>query len=302
MLRRTSCGVVALLLLSTLSAWSQSGRWAPELDDASAALGISRHAFDSRLVGEPVGYYLYLPQDYDDNDDIRYPVVYWLHGLGGSPASAQAIVKRMPDAIRRGETPPFIVVSCTDKTSRTMWTDAKDGSVPVESVIVNELIAHIDATYRTRAERSFRGVGGFSMGGFGAAYLGFKYPDVFGAVSIFAGALHSAESLRDNRRGIFDGVYDGDLGLATRLSPWTVVVDNASEIRDRTHVRIFVGSEDGLLERNRHYHELLDQLGIEHDWGVVPNVGHQMDPLLASWPKGSPFDFYQAAFGALATR
>ena len=47
----------------------------------------------------------------------------------------------------------------------------------------------MDHTYRTMAARETRAVEGFSMGGYGAAHLGFKHPDFFGVVSIRAGAL-----------------------------------------------------------------------------------------------------------------
>jgi S-formylglutathione hydrolase FrmB len=43
--------------------------------------------------------------------------------------------------------------------------------------------------------RDSRAIEGYSMGGFGAAHFGFKYPDLFGAVSIMAGALLDRESV-----------------------------------------------------------------------------------------------------------
>ena len=126
------------------------------------------------------------------------PVVSWLHGLRGSPASAGAVVERL--AIH--DAPSLILVSCTDPTKRSMWTDFKDGSVPLETVIVKDLIPHVDATYRTLASREFRAIEGFSMGGYGAAYIGFKYPDVFGVVSILAGAMHTPQRRSPLRRAI----------------------------------------------------------------------------------------------------
>jgi endo-1,4-beta-xylanase len=57
-------------------------------------------------------------------------------------------------------------------------------STRVESVLVGDLIPHIDSTYRTIATRRYRAAEGFSMGGFGAAHLGFKYPEIFGAVAM----------------------------------------------------------------------------------------------------------------------
>ena len=61
-------------------------------------------------------------------------------------------------------------------------------------MIVKELTPHVDATYRTIARREDRAVEGFSMGGYGAAHLGFKYPEVFGIVGIMSGrcCIHGA--------------------------------------------------------------------------------------------------------------
>ncbi len=51
--------------------------------------------------------------------------------------------------------------------------DATPPLATFETVIVNEWIPHIDATYRTISVRVGRAIEGQSMGGFGAAHLGF---------------------------------------------------------------------------------------------------------------------------------
>lgn len=293
--------LIVVTLLVSSSARAQPTEWVRDVDSASEALGLKQHTFESRVVGGPVGYLLYLPPGYAENSAERYPVMYWLHGLGGSPASAGRLAKRMPAAIESGASPPFIIVGCTDPTKATMWTDSKDGNVPVETVIVRELIAHIDASYRTVADRDARAIAGFSMGGFGAAYLGFKYPETFGAISMLSGALHTAESLKTNRLSIFDAVYAGDMDDAKARSPWNVVAESAETVRARSTVQMFIGSEDGLLERNQRYHELLTELGIEHEWGVVPDAPHNLETVLENWPGGDPFAFYAKAFGVLVS-
>ncbi|MCK5325471.1 MAG: hypothetical protein KAJ57_05665 [Woeseiaceae bacterium] len=75
---------------------------------------------------------------------------------------------------------------------------------------MEELIPHVDASYRTISERQGRGIEGFSMGGYGSAYLGIKYNDLFSSVSVLAGALHTPQTFRDRRRAIFDNVFSGD--------------------------------------------------------------------------------------------
>ena len=57
------------------------------------------------------------------------------------------------------------------------YNNSKDGTMPVEDVIIRDLIPHIDNTYRTINRREARGIDGMSMGGYGSLHLGFKYPN-----------------------------------------------------------------------------------------------------------------------------
>jgi len=189
----------------------------------------------------------------------------------------------------------MIVVSCLDPTGLSMWTDSKDGRLPMEAILTEELIPHIDGSYRTISDRGGRGIEGFSMGGYGAAFLGIKYHELFSSVSILAGALHTPETFRERRRAIFDNVFSGDAEYANARSPWTVLKDNADAVRGKSSVRIFVGADDGLLGWNRNYHTQLDELGIEHEWGVVPNSPHDLEIVMRNW-EGDFFDYYQRAF------
>ena len=250
----------------------------------------------SDVVGEEVSYYIYLPPAYAADVEARFPVLVWLHGARSRAYSASPIVERLDAAIRNGETAPMIVVSVLDPTGLSMWTDSKDGRLPMETLITQELVPHIDSTYRTRASRESRGIEGFSMGGYGAAYIGFKYHELFSSVSILAAALHTPETFRERRRSIFDNVFGGDAEYARKRSPWTVVEKGADRIRGRTNVRIFVGSEDGLLAWNRDFHELLVANDIDHEWGVVPNAPHDIGIVVRNW-EGDFFAYYNALFG-----
>lgn len=269
--------------------------WVPPFDSSAKDHGWQLGVFQSKTALAPVGYYYHLPPDYDSGKDRRYPVLYWLHGLGVGPAGATPVASRLDAAIRSGTAPAMILVSCTDPTKQSFWTDSRDGRVPVETVIVRDLVEHIDATFRTIAGRQGRAIEGHSMGGYGAAYLGFKYPDTFGAVSILAGALRSAETIAAKGGPTFREVFGGDVRYARANSPWTLVQQNAARIRGRTFVRISVGDKDGLLSRNAEFHQMLVKLDIEHAWSIVPNCTHSPEELFANWP-GNPFEFYIAAF------
>ncbi len=251
--------------------------------------------FESGAVGGKVSYYIYLPPGYEAGDK-RYPVIYWFHGAYGRPYSASPVVKRLDAAIRAGEAPEMIVVSCIDPTGLSMWTESKDGRLPMETLLIKELIPHIDRSYRTVSDRSGRGIEGFSMGGYGSAYLGMKYSNTFSSISILAGALHTPQTFRERRKAIFENVFSSDTEYANERSPWTLLGDNAGAVRGNTSVRIFVGADDGLLEWNRDYHDKLKELEIDHEWGVVPDSPHDLEIIMQNW-EGNFFDFYQRVFG-----
>jgi len=250
--------------------------------------------FSSAAVDTDVSYYIYLPPGYEASSK-RYPVLYWFHGAYGRPYSATPVVRRLDDAIRTGNAPEMIVVSSMDPTGLSMWTNSKDGRLPMETIFVEELIPHIDKNYRTIADRAGRGIEGFSMGGYGAAYLGIKYNQLFSSVSILAGALHTPETFRERRRAIFDNVFSGDIDYARETSPWQILDRKANSLEEGLSIRIFVGADDGLLAWNRNYHAALEEHGVEHEWGVVPDSPHDLEIVMTNW-EGNFFDYYRRAF------
>ena len=272
--------------------------WVPQFDEALASKGWKLGTFDSKLAQTKAGYLLYLPPDYDKSKR-RYPVMYWLHGFGGTPASATSIMERLDRAIKAGQSPAMIMVACTDPIKVSQWTDSKDGKYPIESVIIRELIPHVDAAYRTIARREARAIDGFSMGGYGAAYLGFRNPEVFGAVSALAGGMLTAERMCVVRDGvIFEKVYNFDRAYAEEHSIWTVTRKQAEAIlRHKPLMRVHVGTDDVSRAQSEQYHLLLTELQIPHEWGMSPRSPHNAAQTFDNWP-GNPFGFYQRAFGS----
>jgi enterochelin esterase-like enzyme len=232
--------------------------------------------FDSAAAREKVSYLLYLPPGYDTATARRYPVVYWLHGIGGSQQGVPQMAQRLTKAIEEKKTPPMIMVFVNGMI-RSGYVDTADGKYPVETVTIKELIPHVDRTYRTIAKREGRIVEGFSMGGGGAAKWGFKYPELFGTVSIIAGALHTREQMAQKNDRMAE-TY-GSAERFEQSNPWTLVEKNADKIRGRTVVRIAVGGKDGLVGANTRFHELLERLKIEHDFDVVPDAPHSPNPV-----------------------
>jgi enterochelin esterase-like enzyme len=248
--------------------------------DRSEPAGTKYQTFFSPAIQRNVSYLIYLPPGYESAAQQRYPVIYWLHGRGGRQSEgAASFVPGLDRAIRSGKIPPTIGV-LLNGLGGSRWIDSPDGKRPMETVIIRDLIPHIDATYRTIAARSARAVEGFSMGGFGAAHLGFKFPEVFGVVSMLSASL-------------FD--EGGDPEFLEATSPWNLVNKNAAAIRGRTLIRMIVGSQDSLVELNQKYDRLLDDLHIEHEFVVLPGVGHNEERLYQRLGERA-FSFYAKAW------
>lgn len=232
--------------------------------------------FTSKLAGGEVSYLIYLPPDYETNSSRRYPVVYFLHGYGGNPRAAAVFVTPLDAAIRKGTAPAMIVVGVNGLPA-SFYCDSMDGKWPVDSVVTKELIPHVDQTYRTMAGRETRAVEGFSMGGYGAAHLGFKHPDLFSMVGVMSGALTDSVEwgeLKPPQGGRREMMLKAPKAYFDATDLATVIRKNADAIRGKQVIRIAVGSDDTLRPNNQGLHEFLTQLKIEHEYEVVPGVAH----------------------------
>lgn len=287
--------VIILFLAVSAATLAQTLPQATWVDsDTSAPAGTSYGTFPSEKVGGSVSYLVYLPPEYESSG-VRYPVVYWLHGNGGTQRSGAEFVRQLDLAIRSGRSRAMIAVLANGlRDSR--WVDSFDGARPVETVFIRELIPHVDRTYRTIARREGRMIEGYSMGGFGAAHLGFEHTELFSAVSIMAGALLNDETVASDRPDLFEKNFGGNIDYFRTNSPWLLAERNASAIRGRIAVRIGLGEldPDPLPELNRKYHELLQRVKIEHEFFTLPGVWHEPGGRKFYEVLGAAgFDFYQ---------
>jgi len=249
--------------------------------DASEPAETHYHLFPTpaRGPGTEASYLIYLPPDYATAKSRRYPVLYWLHGGGGSQREGAWMVERIDRQIRAGKMQPMIVV-LVQGLPDVRYINSKDGTRPVEDVIIHDLIPHIDATYRTIPLRTSRGIEGMSMGGFGALRLGFKYPELFGAVS---GLAPSLTEMKDEPATVAEP-FGNDQTFYDAVGPWTIVKENASSVRGKTSVRLLVGDQDKLLPYVKKYSELLTTLQIEHQFAIAPGAQHMYSEIIEDLP------------------
>lgn len=301
-----SCVVVAMLAglagASPCHGWQTPGgpdRSLPWVTAEAVAPRVTFHTFESRAAGGPVSYHAYTPAAYDA-PGTRLPVLYWLHGTLGGIAGVAPLSRLFDGAIRDERMPPMIVVF-VNGLPRRLWADSKDGSAPVETVFVEELVPEVDRRFRTVASREGRVLEGFSMGGYGAARIGFRHPDLFAGISILAGGpldleLDGPRARRNPRlkEAILRDVCGGDADYFRAISPWTIAADAAQPLRDRgTVIRHAVGERDDTLALNRRFHERLGELGIPHDYVEIPDADHDTPAVLAALLERG--DFYRRA-------
>lgn len=137
---------------------------------------------------------IYLPPSYQTSPEKRFPVVYLLHGITDTEnnwvkawttendgyATLQDV---MDKGLAEGKFGEMIVVMPDEKTNAF-------GSFYVNSSVTGnwanfttkDLVSYIDGKFRTLAKSESRGIGGHSMGGYGAITLGMKHPEVFSVV------------------------------------------------------------------------------------------------------------------------
>jgi len=132
---------------------------------------------------------VFLPPGYDQDKSRRYPVVYALHGffIGAEEWTHEIHVPQTIEGAFAKGSRPMIVVLPDSKTvyGGSMYSrSATTGDF--ERFIAHDLVAYIDAHYRTIPERESRGLVGHSMGGYGALRIGMQHPEVFGSLYVMS--------------------------------------------------------------------------------------------------------------------
>jgi enterochelin esterase-like enzyme len=250
--------------------------WIDPVKDAPS--GTEYHLFSSpsRGANTQASYLIYMPKSYKTNSQLRYPVIYWLHGGRGSQREGVWMVDQIDKAISAGKMPEVIIV-LVQGLPTVRYVDTKDGTRPVEKVIIKDLIPHIDSAYRTINDRKSRAIEGMSMGGYGCLRLGFKYPELFGVVSALAPSI---TEMKDEPEEVQEN-YGFDENYYYQSNPWTIIKEQSIKIKDSTKIRLLVGDQDKLLPLVTNYHKLMDSLQIIHQFEVIAGAQHRYDQIIS---------------------
>jgi enterochelin esterase-like enzyme len=257
--------------------------------------GTAWHLFPTPSRGKDTqgSFLICLPEGYAFNDK-KYPVIYWLHGSNGNSREGAWMCGKMKEAMQKGDMPQTIVVF-VQGLPVGWYNNSKDSTMPVEDVIIKDLIPYVDANYRTIDKREGRGIEGMSMGGYGSLHLGFKYPELFGVVSAIAPNIIASGT---ERREVIASIFVDDSLYFNSNSPAALVQKNASFIRGKTFVRLLVGDKDLRLDLVQQFHKQLADLKIDHQYAEAKGASDDYKEVISRLDF-NPFTFWRDAFGGI---
>ncbi|MCU1324650.1 MAG: putative esterase [Bryobacterales bacterium] len=187
---------ITALSLSITAALAQVKTEVPEVVSGAKPVTAERikvhgTALEGNLEGDDVerDVIVFLPPGYASKKNVRYPVLYALHGysIGADQWSKEIHVPQTIEGAFAQGAHDMIVVLPDSKTihNGSMYSSSVTTG-DFERFIAHDVVAWVDSHYRTIPQRTSRGLVGHSMGGYGATRIGMKYPDVFGSLYIMS--------------------------------------------------------------------------------------------------------------------
>jgi enterochelin esterase-like enzyme len=241
---------------------------------------LSRVSWRSPALGESRTVYVYTPPGYRPNPPTPYPVVVLLHGAPGAPIDwldRGGTHRMIDDAIHSGALPPCLVAIPDGHgpfyKGGSEWADSIDGRCQMETAITTDLTRFLTDHYSVSRDPSRWVIAGVSEGGYGAANLAVRHPDVFGNALVLSGDLRVTDDFGDA-----DAVFGTDPARRSANSPIEALHGIPIAQRRRLHFYIAVGADDDaeLVAQAEGFRAIARSLGIaaridrdpgRHQWG-----------------------------------
>jgi S-formylglutathione hydrolase FrmB len=140
---------------------------------------------------------VFLPPNYEKDKHRRYPVVYALHGysIGAEQWTHEIhLPQTIEGSFSQGAREMIVVLPDSKTVHNGSMYSSSVTTGDFEQFIAHDVVAYIDAHYRTLPNRMSRGLVGHSMGGYGASRIGMKHPDVFSSLYIMSPCCMSARA------------------------------------------------------------------------------------------------------------
>lgn len=261
---------------------------------------VRRVTFHSDALGVDKHYFVYLPPAYETTRR-RFPVVYYLHGVGGGEADwvTRGHLVEVADSLAALGKPQMILVTpdgddgfytnwhttpspaaCADSILSESPDDGCVVTANYDDYVARDLVRDVDHRFRTRADRAHRGVAGLSMGGYGAMALALRHPDLFAAAASHSGVLaplsvssagttptytQSMDSLHARYEGYWakiHGAFGDSLSVWVAESPARLAAVAIASGADLPALYFDVGRSDPYADESRAFAYELQLLGI----------------------------------------
>ena len=276
---------------------------------AHAQSQIDCNALNSRLLKYPVHYCVYLPASYaagaTKNPPQRYPVLYFLHGLGDNEQTLfnSGGWTLLDDLRQRHTIGDFLIVAPEGR--RGFYINSADGSVRYSDFFLQEFIPLIESKYRVSSGRKNRAISGISMGGYGALRFAFSHPEMFSAVSAQSAVLitESPEELDSAARSgaplgkVLAAVFGNPINVShwKNNSPSVLALRNAAALR-KMAIYFNCGQDDnyGFEKGAAALHDQLQKEGVKHEYRAYPG-DHSLAYFLSHFEE--VLIFHSQAFG-----
>jgi S-formylglutathione hydrolase FrmB len=258
---------------------------------------------NSKILAHPVPYCIFLPPSYDANTTRKYPILYFLHGLGENEqvllnSDGWEIIEQAWNEKTLGE---FIIAA--PQADRSFYIDSKDGKDRYEDFFIQEFLPAIEKNYRVQGERGSRGLDGISMGGYGALRLALKYPRLFGSVTAHSAALIERPptvQINPQQQQAIARLVGSAFGVPfdreywNRQSPFTIVKQGPKPVGLKIYFDCGTEDDFGFFQGAQQFHDLLTSKGIAHEFHLYPG-GHNWMYFVQHFPEG--LEFESKAFG-----
>src|SRR5580693_5130941 len=278
---------------------------------AAAQSRIDCGAMNSRILKQVVHYCVYLPSGYDagaaQNPPRRYPVLYFLHGLGDNEqtlfnSGGWTLLDDLRNQHKMGD---FLIAAPEGR--RSFYINSADGSAHYNDFFFQEFLPHIESKYRIRPGRAARAISGISMGGYGALRFAFAHPELFSAVSAQSAALimaspqalDSASQTGAPLAGVLGAVFGQPINVPhwNANSPFVLAKQNAAALR-KLAIYFNCGQEDnyGFEKGATALHDELQKENVKHEYHAYPG-DHGLEYFMSHFDE--VMEFHSRAFGEL---
>lgn len=268
---------------------------------------ITSFTVESSALGVSKKVSVYLPPGYDAETDRHYPVVYLLRGHQGEWADNKSSPSRKgrsgvtvaEELIMSGVIPPVILampplasddgqvilLSANIARPERLHKSPGIGTGRFADFLTQEVVPAIDRHFRTLSDRRFRGVDGFSLGGFSAVSLAMRRPDLFSSVGAFEGEfLYVGGKLPNGRLDplMVEEMGDTfgsppDLELVRKVNPLDLVETMRPEqLKSLSFHLLSTPPGTGDYMRVQAFLKRLAERGVENSFspGYLPNSKH----------------------------